>query len=80
LNAFILVNVEQARRTIELDDLIDNYHQQIVRTLLTYMMEDRSVISQATYLMWVAHNLERIGDRCTNLGERTLSLVNGQVA
>ena len=71
LNAFVLNNVEQAERTCLLDDDIDHYHQQIVRTLLTYMLEDRDLISDATHLIWVSHNLERIGDRVVNLCQRT---------
>jgi len=71
LNAFVLGNVEQAERNCQLDDVIDDYHQQVVRTLLTYMLENRSVIGEATYLIWVSHNLERIGDRCVNLNQRT---------
>lgn len=71
LNAFVLDNLELAQRAYDMDDEIDDYHQQIVRTALTYMMEDRRVVNALTYLLWVAHNLERIGDRCTNLSERT---------
>lgn len=77
LNAFILDNLELARRAYDMDDEIDAYHQQIVRTALTYMMEDRSLVNPLTYLLWVAHNLERIGDRCTNLSERT-NLAHGK--
>ncbi len=43
-----------------------------MRNLLTYMLEDTTVVAEATYLLWVSHNLERIGDRCVNLSERTL--------
>ena len=71
LNAFVLGNVEQAERSCQMDDVIDDYHQQVVRTLLTYMLEDRRVIGEATHLIWVAHNLERIGDRCVSLSQRT---------
>jgi phosphate transport system protein len=55
-----------------MDDKIDQFYQQNIRTLLTYMMEDRAVVEDATYLLWVSHNLERIGDRCVNVGKRTL--------
>jgi phosphate transport system protein len=77
LNAFVLDNLELAQRAYDMDDEIDAYHQQIVRTALTYMMEDRSLVNPLTYLLWVAHNLERIGDRCTNLSERT-NLAHGK--
>ena len=69
--AFAYSDLEQADRTAQLDDQIDQFQQQMVRMLLTYMMEDREVIAEATYLLWVAHNLERIGDHCVNLCQRT---------
>jgi phosphate transport system protein len=43
------------------------------------MIEDPKNIGRATYLLWVAHNLERIGDRATNLCERTIFAATGQV-
>jgi phosphate transport system protein len=72
LYAFAHDDIEQADRVAVLDDKIDYFHQQNIRTLLTYMLEDSGVIPEATYLLWVSHNLERIGDRCVNIGERTL--------
>jgi phosphate transport system protein len=72
LYAFAYDDVEQADRVAVLDDKIDQFDQQNMRTLLTYMLEDAAVITEATYLLWVSHNLERIGDRCVNIGQRTL--------
>jgi phosphate transport system protein len=43
------------------------------------MMDDPRTITRATYLLWVAHNLERIADRAINIGERVVFLVSGQV-
>lgn len=73
LNALVLDNVELAERVYHMDAEIDQYYQQIFRIALTNMQADRSTVGEATYLMWIAHNLERIGDRCTNLCERTFS-------
>jgi phosphate transport system protein len=42
-------------------------------------MNDPRTISRATHLLWVAHNLERIADRTTNIGERVIFLVTGEV-
>ena len=72
LYAFAYDDVEQADRVPLLDDQIDQFYQQNMRMLLTYMLEDSEVVTEATYLLWVSHNLERIGDRCVNLSERTL--------
>ena len=72
LYAFTYDDIEQADRVAVMDDKIDQYYQQNIRTLLTYMLEDSDVIPEATYLLWVSHNLERIGDRCVNIGQRTL--------
>jgi phosphate transport system protein len=72
LYAFAYDDIEQADRVAVMDDKIDQYYQQNIRTLLTYMLEDADVIPEATYLLWVSHNLERIGDRCVNISQRTL--------
>ena len=72
LYAFAYDDLQQADRLPVLDDKIDEYYQQNMRNLLTYMLEDQTVVAEATYLLWVSHNLERIGDRCVNLSERTL--------
>jgi len=72
-------DLHAAERVLKLDDDVDDLYEQIVRELLTYMMEDPRTVSRATHLLWVAHNLERIGDRTTNIGERTIFLVTGQI-
>jgi phosphate transport system protein len=58
---------------------VDALYDQIYRELLIFMMNDPRTISRATHLLWVAHNLERIADRTTNIGERVIFLVTGQV-
>jgi phosphate transport system protein len=54
-------------------------YDKVYRELLTYMIEDPRTITRATYLIWVAHNLERIADRVTNICERTVYLVTGNI-
>ncbi|MEJ2211393.1 MAG: PhoU domain-containing protein, partial [Anaerolineae bacterium] len=61
------------------DDEIDALYDQIYRELLVFMMEDPRTITQATYLLWVAHNLERIADRTTNIAERVIFLNSGRI-
>jgi phosphate transport system protein len=77
LDSFIDSDIELARKTIARDDEVDQLYQQIFRELLTYMLEDPKNISRATFLLWVAHNLERVGDRATNLCERTVFVATG---
>ena len=79
LDSFMNSDVALARKTIARDDEVDQMYQQIFRELLTYMLEEPKNISRATFLLWVAHNLERIGDRATNLCERTIFVSTGQM-
>jgi phosphate transport system protein len=51
----------------------------VYRELLTYMLGDPRTIDRATWLLWVAHNLERIADRATNVAERVVFLVTGRM-
>jgi len=79
LDAFIKRDAEAARRVIAQDDVVDNLYDQVFRELLTYMAEDPKTINRATRLIWVAHNLERSADRVTNICERTIFVITGQV-
>jgi phosphate transport system protein len=79
LDAFVRRDVDAARHLSAEDDEIDALYDQVYRELLIFMMEDPRTVSRATSLLWVAHNLERIGDRTTNIGERTIFLVTGQI-
>ncbi len=79
LDAFTSFNAELAREIPKEDDLVDNLYNQVIRELVTYMIADPSVINRANYLMWAAHNLERMADRVTNICERTIYVVTGQL-
>lgn len=79
LDAFVRGDVDLARTVAARDDEVDQLYQQIFRELLTYMLEDPKNISRATFLLWVAHNLERIGDRAVNLCERAIFITTGQL-
>ena len=61
------------------DDEVDQLYDQVFRELLTFMYENPRNIQRATWLVWVAHNLERIGDRATNIAERVIYLTTGQI-
>ncbi len=67
----------QARKVCRDDDAVDDLYNQVYRELLTYMLQDPRNIERATYLLWVAHDLERIADRATNIAERAMWLVSG---
>jgi len=68
-----------ARQVCDDDDEVDNLYDQIYNDLIQLMISDPSTIQRATYLMWAAHDLERIADRATNIGERVIFLVTGQL-
>jgi len=70
---------ERARAICNQDDEVDALYDQVYRELLTFMINDPRTIQRATYLIWVAHNLERIADRVTNICERVVYLVEGRI-
>ncbi|MGQ9458580.1 MAG: phosphate signaling complex protein PhoU [Anaerolineae bacterium] len=79
LDAFVHRDVEAARAIPREDDEIDNLYNQVYRELLTFMMQDPHTIDRASYLLWVAHNLERAADRVTNICERVVFTVTGEM-
>lgn len=79
LEAFVKRDVELARSLGAEDDEVDRLYDQVFRELLIFMMDDPRTITRATYLLWTAHNLERIADRAINIGERVVFLVTGKV-
>jgi len=79
LEAFKDRDTERARAICEMDDEVDALYEQVYHELLTYMIQDPQSIQRATYLIWVAHNLERIADRVTNICERVVFMVTGHV-
>lgn len=79
LQAFVNHDAETARAICNEDDEVDDLWNQVYRELLTFMIQDPRTINRATYLIWVAHNLERIADRVTNICERTVFLVTGRM-
>jgi phosphate transport system protein len=68
-----------ARRIAAEDDDVDALYNQVYRELLTFMLQDPRTIHQATLLLWAAHNLERIGDRITNICERVVFTETGRM-
>jgi len=79
LKAFINRDAKTARAICDEDDEVDALYDQIYRELLLLMIENPKKIEGATYLIWLAHNLERIADRVTNIAERVVFMVTGKM-
>ena len=79
LDAFVQRDPVAARQLATRDDEIDAYYDQIYRELLSYMLADPRTINQATLLLWIAHNIERFADRVTNICERVVFTVTGEM-
>jgi len=80
VDAFLKRDAQAAREICSEDDKVDLLYEQVYRVLLNYMIENPRTITRATYLIWVAHNLERIADRITNICERIIFLVTGTMS
>lgn len=79
IEAFINKDAETAKAICNEDDEVDMLYDQTYRELLSFMIEDPKIITRGTYLLWAAHNLERIADRVTNICERIVFLVTGSM-
>ena len=79
LTAFMEQDVEVAEAIPLEDDEVDLLYKQIYRELITYVMEDPTAIERSNWLLWAAHNLERVGDRVTNICERTIFISTGEM-
>ncbi|HYD12319.1 MAG TPA: phosphate signaling complex protein PhoU [Allosphingosinicella sp.] len=78
LDAFAARDAEKARQVRERDVAVDDFYNSIFRALLTHMMEHPHNITPATHLLFVARNLERIGDHATNVAEMVYFAATGQ--
>ena len=78
LDAFLERDAEAAIRVCQRDDAVDDFYDSIFRTLLTYMMENPHNIGQSAHLLFVAKNLERIGDHATNIAEMVYYAATGE--
>jgi phosphate transport system protein len=78
LNAFVERDSEAAARVVERDRAVDDFYNSIFRALLTHMMEKPGNIGQSTHLLFIAKNIERIGDHATNIAEMVFYAATGQ--
>ncbi|HQV63228.1 MAG TPA: phosphate signaling complex protein PhoU [Anaerolineales bacterium] len=79
LTAFINEDVETAKAIPVEDDEVDALYNQIYRELMMIIIQDPKSIERANWLLWVAHNLERVADRVTNICERTIFIATGEM-
>ena len=77
LDAFGARDAAAAVRVSESDSALDDFYDAIFRTLVTYMVENPATISQCAHLLFVAKNLERIGDQATNIAEMVYFAATG---
>jgi phosphate transport system protein len=80
LEAFVQRDADMARAIPDEDDEVDALYNQVYRELITHILEDPGAIEGANYLLWAAHNLERSADRVTNICERVVFTVTGEMA
>lgn len=79
LNALTERDESKANKVLDDDDEVDALYDQVYRELLLFMIQDPRSIERATYLLWAAHDLERIADRATNIAERVIFLMTGRM-
>lgn len=70
-------DVDRARHVMVADDDLDRLQTRVYADVFRAMIEEPTVVQQQTYLLWVAHNLERVGDRSTNIAEAVVFAATG---
>ena len=78
LDAYAAAEVDRAIAVWNTDDEVDEHYNALFRELLTYMMGDPRTITAGTHLLFMAKNLERIGDHATNIAETIYYEITGQ--
>ena len=77
LDALVKRSTDMAYEVLNSDDEVDALYDQVYRELLMLMIQEPKAIQRGTYLLWAAHDLERIADRATNIAEQVVYLVTG---
>ncbi|MDG2535834.1 phosphate signaling complex protein PhoU [Sphingomonas sp. HITSZ_GF] len=78
LDAYSARDAQAAVRICARDNALDDFYDSIFRTLVTFMVENSKTISQVAHLLFVAKNLERIGDHATNVAEMVYFAATGE--
>jgi phosphate transport system protein len=79
LDAYVKRDAKLAREIADRDDEMDRLYRAVFDELVEIMAEKPGSVERATFLMWCAHNLERIGDRVTNIAERVVFITTGDL-
>jgi phosphate transport system protein len=79
LDAYVNRDADAARSVADRDDVIDELYHQIFRDLVAFIANDPSTTTRALYLLFAAHNLERIADRVVNIAERVIFVTSGEM-
>jgi phosphate transport system protein len=79
LDALMAEDAQEALAITERDEEVDQLYNQIFRELITFMIEDPRTVTRAMYLLFCAHNIERIADRVTNICERVVFVATGEM-
>jgi phosphate transport system protein len=77
IDAYVLRDADKALLVWNSDEELDGMYSSLFREFLTYMMEDPRNIGPCTHLLFMAKNIERIGDHATNIAENVYYLVHG---
>ena len=77
LDAFAARDAKAALAVIERDRAVDDFYNSIFRTMVTFMMENQKMISESAHVLFIAKNLERIGDHATNIAEMVHYVATG---
>lgn len=76
VDAFVQRDAELAEKLFKRDEKLDKHYHKVFRETISEMQDD-AYIRRGTFLLWVGHNLERIGDRATNIAERVIFMQSG---
>jgi len=79
LDAFVKTDIELAKEVAKDDDEVDMLYEKIYTELINKMIENREIVMQATNLIFIGRFLERIADHATNIGERVIYMVTGEL-
>jgi phosphate transport system protein len=79
LDAFVRRDVQLARMVSQRDQVVDDLYRRVYRELIESVLADPTQIEQSSYLIWAAHNFERAADRVTNICERVIFTVTGEL-
>lgn len=80
MTAFVQEDAEQAQAIAQEDDIIDALYEQVYNEVMDLVTESPKNMERGNHVVWVAHNLERMADRVTNICERTVFITTGEFA